>query len=368
MPSVLLIIYASPDNAFIGNDWQPLGKQNGYINVIKTTANGDIFVGGRFTKWSDKSQSLLTPTTWRNVYNIAKLVVSIADDTITEAYATPVVGTSYTLNGISGEVKDLEDVSEINPINGYVGSGDKLIVGGNFYSTLNNETLLPNLGYIEGNTMTNSMRPIINTELEPIRASDGGLSYALKIAVSNRLRPYNGLINTNVLDGINGSNIAVLFNDPVYAKTKMRYTSVRVRGNASTYPVITIVNPTSSILNLFSLYQTETGARLLFVNSKISLAPNERIVIDLRVGKRSIISNIRGNVISYLHPLSNFVDWILIGANSAAGVNTQSTDDYRLNVIGVHSDYGITVTLAYTPRFWSFDTNNMFFGTTKAGL
>lgn len=356
------------DNAFIGNDWQPLGKQNGYINVIKTTANGDIFVGGKFTKWSDKSQSLLTPTTWRNVYNIAKLVVSIADDTITEAYATPVVGTSYTLNGISGEVKDLEDVSEINPINGYVGSGDKLIVGGNFYSTLNNETLLPNLGYIEGNTMTNSMRPIINTELEPIRASDGGLSYALKIAVSNRLRPYNGLINTNVLDGINGSNIAVLFNDPVYAKTKMRYTSVRVRGNASTYPVLTIVNPTSSILNLFSLYQTETGARLLFVNSKISLAPNERIVIDLRVGKRSIISSVRGNVISYLHPLSNFVDWILIGANSAAGVNTQSTDDYRLNVIGVHSDYGITVTLAYTPRFWSFDTNNMFFGTTKAGL
>ena len=356
------------DNAFIGNDWQPLGKQNGYINVIKTTANGDIFVGGKFTKWSDKSQSLLTPTIWRNVYNIAKLVVSIADDTITEAYATPVVGTSYTLNGISGEVKDLEDVSEINPINGYVGSGDKLIVGGNFYSTLNNETLLPNLGYIEGNTMTNSMRPIINTELEPIRASDGSLSYALKIAVSNRLRPYNGLINTNVLDGINGSNIAVLFNDPVYAKTKMRFTSVRVRGNASTYPVITIVNPTSNILNLFSLYQTETGARLLFVNSKISLAPNERIVVDLRIGKRSIISNIRGNIISYLHPLSNFVDWILIGANSAAGVNTQSTDDYHLNVIGVHSDYGITVTLAYTPRFWSFDTNNMFFGTTKAGL
>ena len=119
---------------------------------------------------------------------------------------------------------------------------------------------------------------------------------------------------------------------------------------------------------MFSLYQTETGARLLFVNSKISLAPNERIVVDLRIGKRSIISNIRGNIISYLHPLSNFVDWILIGANSAAGVNTQSTDDYHLNVIGVHSDYGITVTLAYTPRFWSFDTNNMFFGTTKAGL
>jgi hypothetical protein len=277
------------------------------------------------------------------------------------------VGTSYTNNGISGEINDLEDVSEINPINGYVGSGDKLIVGGDFYSTLNNEILLPGLGYIEGNTMTNSMRPVINTEVEPLKLS-GNPGAVYKIAVTNRLRPYNGLINTNVLDGINGSNIAVLFTEPVYAKTKMRFTSIRVRGNASTYPVITVVNPTANILSLFSLYQTETGARLLFVNSKISLAPNERIVIDLRVGKRSIISNIRGNVISYLHPLSNFVDWILIGANSAAGVNTQSTDDYHLNVVGVHADYGITVTIAYTPRFWSFDTNDMFFGTTKAGL
>jgi hypothetical protein len=362
------IATTSGDNAFISNDWQPLGKQNGYVNVIKTTANGDIFVGGQFTKWSDKSQSLRTPTTWRNVYNIAKLVVSVADDTVTEAYATPIVGTSYVRNGIAGTVNDLEDVSEINPINGYVGSGDKLIVGGNFYSTLNNETLLPSLGYIEGNTMNNSMRPIINTEIEPVNASSGLPSYVTKIAVTNRLRPYNGLVNTNVLDGINGSNIAVLFQDPVIANTKMRFTSVRVRGNASTYPVITIVNPTSSLKNVFSLYQTETGARLLFVNSKITLSPNERIVIDLRVGKRSIISNVRGNVISYLHPLSNFVDWILIGANSAAGVNTQSTDDYHLNVVGVHADYGITVTISYTPRFWSFDTNNMFFGTTKAGL
>jgi hypothetical protein len=355
------------DNAFISNDWQPLGKQDGYVNVIKNTINGDIFVGGKFSKWSDKSQSLLTPTVWRNVYNIAKLVISIAGDTITEAYATPIVGTSYTRNGISGEVNDLEDVSEINPINGYVGSGDKLIVGGDFYATLNNEILLPGLGYIEGNTMTNSMRPVINTEVEPLLLNNNpGVVY--KIAVTNRLRPYNGLINTNTLDGINGSNIAVLFTDPVYAKTKMQFTSVRVRGNASTYPVITVVNPTANILSLFSLYQTETGARLLFVNSKISLAPNERIVIDLRIGKRSIISNIRGNVISYLNPLSNFVDWILIGANSAAGVNTQSTDDYHLNVVGVHADYGITVTISYTPRFWSFDTNDMFFGTTKAGL
>lgn len=362
------IVTTSGDNVFVSNDWQPLGKQDGYVNVIKNTINGDIFVGGRFGKWSDKSQSLLTPTVWRSVYNIAKLVISTAGDTITEAYATPIVGTSYILNGIAGEVTDLEDVSEVNPINGYVGSGDKLIVGGNFYKTVNNESLLPGLGYIEGNTMTNSMRPVINTELEPLTTSQGFPGAVKKIAVTNRLRPYNGLINTNVLDGINGSNIAVLFTEPVYANTKMRYTSIRVRGNASTYPVITITNPTQNILSLFSLYQTETGARLLFVNSKITLAPNERIVIDLRVGKRSIISNIRGNVISYLHPLSNFVDWILIGANSAAGVNTQSTDDYHLNIVGVHADYGLTITVAYTPRFWSFDTNDMFFGTTKAGL
>jgi hypothetical protein len=182
------------------------------------------------------------------------------------------------------------------------------------------------------------------------------------------MRHYDSSINSNILDGINGSNVAVIFDQPVIANTKMQFSSIRVRGNASVYPIITITNTTSNVLDLFSLIQTETGARILFNNSKLNIYPNEIITIDLRIGKRSITSNTRFNLISYVHPLSNFVDWILIGANSAAGNNTQLTDDYHINVIGIHSDYGLNASISYTPRFWSFDANNLFYGTTKAGL
>ena len=148
----------------------------------------------------------------------------------------------------------------------------------------------------------------------------------------------------------------------------MQYTTIRVRGNASTYPIITVSNTTSANKKLMALYQTETGAKIIFNNSALVIQPNETIIIDLRVGKRSIISNVRGNIISYVNPLSNFIDWILIGSNNAAGMNTQSTDDYHNNIIGVHADVELEISLAYTPRFWSFDANNLFFGTVKDGI
>jgi hypothetical protein len=301
------------------------------------------------------------------VYRIAKLVINSTPNAIAESYASPIVGTSYVNNGFGSDVQSIVDVSDINPINGYVGSGDRIMVGGSFTQTMNGENLLPALGFVEGNTMSNSMRPVVNADVEPLTLN-GVPPTAYLIAATNRMRHYNNPIASNVLDGINGSNVAVLFNEPVVTNTKMQFTSIRIRGNASVYPIITIANTTSNVLDLISLIQTETGARILFNNSKLNIYPNEIITIDLRIGKRSVTSNTRFNLISYIHPLSNFVDWILIGANSAAGSVTQSTDDYHINVIGIHADYGLNASISYTPRFWSFDANNLFYGTTKAGL
>jgi hypothetical protein len=365
--------YTPGNSGYVQNDWQSLGRQNGSVNTINSLNNGDILVGGEFTGWSDKNaiynSTDNTVNSQRNVYGIAKITANTTNDGyVVDSYASPVIGTSYTANGVKGSVNAITDVSDINPINGYVGSADKLIIGGKFNQTMNNETLLPSLAMIDGSTLANSMRQATSVDFENFDQNSNTYATVKKIAATNRLRQYYQNPTTNVLDGINGINTVVLFDNAISPKTKMQYTTIRVRGNASTYPIITVSNTTSANKKLMALYQTETGAKIIFNNSALVIQPNETIIIDLRVGKRSIISNVRGNIISYVNPLSNFIDWILIGSNNAAGMNTQSTDDYHNNIIGVHADVELEISLAYTPRFWSFDANNLFFGTVKDGI
>jgi hypothetical protein len=167
------------------------------------------------------------------------------------------------------------------------------------------------------------------------------------------------------LDGINGANLAII-TSATQPEQHMQFYSIRVRGNASVYPVIAVRNDLSSRL-LYEFFQSETGARIRFSNNGLSVLPYETVVLNMQPGQRSITSSIRGNLISFVHPMSNFVDFVLLGANNSAGKSTQAYDDYRLNVIGVHAQAGLTITITYVPRFWSFDANNLFFGTTKAG-
>ncbi|MFN9953507.1 MAG: hypothetical protein ACK55I_10425, partial [bacterium] len=145
----------------------------------------------------------------------------------------------YTANGVKGSVNAITDVSDINPINGYVGSADKLIIGGKFNQTMNNETLLPSLAIIDGSTLANSMRQATSVDFENFDQNSNTYATVKKIAATNRLRQYYQNPTTNVLDGINGINTVVLFDNAISPKTKMQYTTIRVRGNASTYPIIT---------------------------------------------------------------------------------------------------------------------------------
>jgi hypothetical protein len=352
-------MYDVGETAYINNDWQSLGSQNGMINDLITTQTGDIIASGTFTSWSDKSDS--TNDTPRSVYRTARIVPLIADGLVTNAYATPFVGTSYTRNGVNFPVNAVADITDINPVSGYVGSGNRLLMGGSFTKTMDSETLSNGMAYVEGSTISGNLQTIVSTELQlPTSAS------VTKIGYTNRMRVYTSTPMTNILDGINGSNIAIVTSSG-QATALMQYYSVRVRGNASTYPVITISNAGTN-RTLYELYQTDTGARIRFLNNGVSVLAYETITINCQPGRRSISSDIRGNLISYIHPTTNLVDWVLLGANNSAGVSTQSYDDYRTNVIGVLAQTGLSISISYTPRFWSFDANNIFFGTTKAGV
>jgi hypothetical protein len=352
-------VFDAGESVYINNDWQALGNSNNPVLDITTTQNGSIVASGSFTRWADASDT--SQSSPRSVGRIARLVPLISEGSLTDSYAAPIVGSSYANNGFNNTVYAARDVTEINPINGYVGSSDRLFIGGDFTKTLNGENVSPGLAYVEGSTIAGNLQHITNADV-----SFPTLSTIYDIAATNRLRQYSSAINTNYLDGINGTSVAII-TSATGVNSKMQYYSIRVRGNASSYPTITIRND-SSARKLYELYQTETGARVVFANNGLDVLVYETITISFQPGNRNVTSNIRGNLIAYIDPTSNFVDWVLLGANNSAGKSTQSYDDYRLNVIGIHAQTQLTVTITYTPRFWSFDASNMFFGSTKAGL
>jgi hypothetical protein len=351
-------IIDSGDTISTNIDWQNLGLQNQQVKDLTTTQNGDIIASGKFTTWADRTDTYARSV--RSVNYIARVVPLVTNGFLADAYGTPIVGTSYVRNGMNNYINMVRDITDVNPINGYVGSGDKIMIGGKFTRTADNENVSPNLVYVEGSTISGNLQTIVSADIQLPSYSE-----VFSIATTNRLRQYTSNPATSVLDGISGANVAIV-TSAVQPDQHMQFYSMRVRGNAAVYPVITIRNDLSSRL-LYELFQTETGARIRFTNNGLSVLPYERIVLNMQPGQRSITSTIRGNLISFVHPMSNFVDFVLLGANNSAGKSTQAYDDYRLNVIGVHAQAGLVVTITYVPRFWSFDANNLFFGTTKAG-
>jgi len=364
------VLWDYGEQVYVNSDWQPFGAHNGQVLDVTTTQNGTIIASGKFTKWSDATDT--TNSSSRNVGRVARLVPLISNGVMFDAYASPIVGSSYINNGFNSTAYVTRDVTDINPVTGYVGSSDRLLIGGSFTETLDGEKVSPGIVSVEGTTLSGNLQSIISSDIQfPQTAYTIGATKVptevRNIASSTRLRQYYSNPNTNNLDGINGANLAIITNETQIVRTTQYY-SLRVRGNASTYPVINIRNVSGSTIKVYELIQTETGARIRFANNGLQVLEYESIVINCIPGQRSISSNIRGNMLSFLHPSSNFVDWVLLGSNNSAGKAVQSFDDYRLNVIGVHAEEGVIISISYTPRFWSFDANNMFFGTPKAGI
>lgn len=364
------ILWDYGEQVYVNSDWQPFGAHNGQVLDVTTTQNGTIIASGKFTKWSDATDT--TNASSRNVGRVARLVPLIANGVIFDAYASPIIGSSYVNNGMNGTAYVTRDITDINPVTGYVGSSDRLLIGGSFTETLDGEKVSPGIVSVEGTTLSGNLQSIVSSDIQFVKipytiGATSVFTEVKNIASSTRLRQYYSNPNTNNLDGINGANIAVITNDTKIERTTQFY-SLRVRGNASTYPVMVIRNVVGRTVKVYELLQSETGARIRFSNNGLQVLEYETITINCIPGQRSITSNIRGNMLSFLHPSSNLVDWVLLGSNNSAGKAVQSFDDYRLNVIGVHSETGVIISISYTPRFWSFDANNLFFGTTKAGV
>jgi hypothetical protein len=374
-----MVAFDNGVTGYANTDWQPLGNSKGHVNAIMTAKNGDVYVGGTFYEWNKASSSSVQSdgiVELSKPNRLGRMVVGLnSQGYVIDAYAAPIAGNTFTRNGFAnGEVFSIIDNSLINPINGYIGSADTVMVGGSFTKTNDNIPLSSSLAILPSSSISSTMRQILNTDLAVLNTSLTDEQTVTHIQSSTRFRKYNDIVQTNVLDGINGNNVSVVYTRPVTINHTTQFKSVRVRGNASTYPIITISYSTNSNLSanaskyLYHLIQTSTGARIEFTNNQLTVYNGESIVIDLRIGRRSITSNLRGNLANALSPNSNFVDFVLLGSNNSAGLSTQSYDDYRVNVIGVHGDNELSVTISYIPRFWSFDASNLFYGSTKAGL
>jgi hypothetical protein len=107
-------------------------------------------------------------------------------------------------------------------------------------------------------------------------------------------------------------------------------------GSADAYPVFTVEGPGT----LVWLENITTGARLFL---DLVLQDGETVVIDLRTGQKTIISDWSGNRIKDLLPNSDFATWRLRpGLNDILAFIHDDTPNTR-------------VAMAWTPLHWSVD-------------
>lgn len=94
---------------------------------------------------------------------------------------------------------------------------------------------------------------------------------------------------------------------------------VHYGGTAAGYPVLTVTGPG----RLYEIINRTTGDTLYF---DLVLAAGEVLVIDLRPGRKSLVSNVRGNVVGHLVPGSRLASWHLVpGPNAIAVYMTNTT-------------------------------------------
>jgi hypothetical protein len=141
-----------------------------------------------------------------------------------------------------------------------------------------------------------------------------------------------------------------------------------VRGNANVYPIFTFTLTANT--SIFEIIQTETGAHIRFDDLyglrgiPVFTGNPEVVTLDTRPGFRSVTSNLRGSLMQFVSPESNFGDFYLL----APFTSQVNLDTYRPNTLMIR--YTVTnsasvqqqplIDVKYTPRFWSFDASKLF--------
>lgn len=357
------------------------------------TQAGDILVYGAFTQWGG---------TYGAVCNgIARLVPKITTFTQNQTYvdATPAVPAagSYTQPGVaSGDaVLAMADFSYPPTTGSYAGTGERLLFGGNFAQFGDGRYSL-GLGYLEGSGNASSVRRMAVSDLglsQPPSSTD--YPYINAITTTNRNRYYYANQQVNSTDNLVGPSAAILItksaNTSDYANNSRYFQSgaggyattanygipqtlvipVEVRGTANAFPVITATLFWRT--TIYEITNVETGARLRFDElyglrgvSAFS-GTTETITMDFRPGYRSVVSNIRGNLMQYVSPDSDLSDFYLIAPTTTnSTMDTTHTNTLTIRYTVYHDTIGSNtptvprVTLWYTPRFWSFDVPQLY--------
>ncbi len=126
-------------------------------------------------------------------------------------------------------------------------------------------------------------------------------------------------------------------------------TTVENDGTANGYPVVVWRGAASGSGVYMHELRNWTTKESIYFTSGLKVLPNEIITLDLRPGRKTLTSNMRGNIARYIHPGSKMASWHL-----APGTNLVSQFSLdTLNVIGAGTYLGVT--MYWRMRDWSLD-------------
>lgn len=128
-------------------------------------------------------------------------------------------------------------------------------------------------------------------------------------------------------------SLLVGFGTPASA-TSAAVTTITNTGSAATYPILTVQGPG----RVYQLVNWTAGEAIYF---NLALLAGEELTIDLRLGRKTIMSSFRGNLLGVLVPGSTLTTWRLLPGD---------------NLVSLFVDQAsASATLTWSERHWSID-------------
>lgn len=120
-------------------------------------------------------------------------------------------------------------------------------------------------------------------------------------------------------------------------------TNISVSSTVRTFPVIKLVGPTTNTAQLKHIFNYTSGKYLYFEG--LDVQPNEVIIIDFRPGYKTITSNLRGSLHTYVTPASNFNTFDLSPANNVLSI-ASSGSNFQVSLIQYTEEFNSINSLA----------------------
>lgn len=311
--------------------WTPLGGASpndaSYPTCMAISPlNGDIYMGGNFLSINGVSSSAIikytySPSSW----------VSLAGGVQGGVGAPDVFGIALANNGTVFVLGDFYRANQgavaacrAAQYNGAgwsameQGVGEIPLFNAMAYDSTNNQLYVSTGCLLNGTKIPDKMAVWGGTNWAPVGIDLPGNATLSAINIAN--------------------NVLTLGYNTTGAASAAAVTTINNTGTAVTYPILTACAPTSTSARLTQLVNETTRDAIYF---SLDLVAGEEVTLDLRPGKKTLVSNLRGNLISTVHPVSNLATWKLIpGNNTVSFFMSSGSGSARLH---------------WTPRYWSLD-------------